>query len=306
MFDDDEDLEQWDDEPIAQSTLDRTNLLRGVFWKSRGDRDRLENEYASAFRISQLAGRAPAGPFAEAAKRTDREKMLQWIDQAQRAGCGSLERWREIRMGRGDELSRADYIIGELSIQVRIGSADEGKTSRIVKLHGSLGFVSPAGRSSLRLVLRDHSKCKDFLAPFLAAAVLAAAGELTAKTFDAVVVGAGKNKCWSETRSLNCPGLEQARDYLSDLLSDLLFRKNHYFLPIEAVEAVDKELERGRETDVLDVIGDIRDNEFAGCSSDYGPIRDARRFEPPTLQEVKRIMNRRFGLIRSVFGKAKG
>ncbi len=306
IFEDDEDLEQWDDEPIAQSTLDRTNLLREVFWKARGDCDRLLNEYANAFRISQLAGQAPAGPFAEAARRTDREKMLEWIDQAQSAGCGSLERWREIRMGRGDESSRADHIISELSIQVRTGGADGGETSRIVKLHGSLGFVSPAGRSSLRLILRDHSKCKDFLGPFLAAVVLAAAGELTAKTFDAVVVGAGKNKCWRETRGLNSPSVERARDYLSDLLSDLLFRKNHYFLPIEAVEAADKELERGRETDVLDVIDDIRDNEFAGCSSDYGPVRDARRFEPPAIEEVKRLINRRFGLIRSVFGKAKG
>ena len=306
MFEDDEDLEQWDDEPIAQSTLDRTNLLRDVFWKARGDRDRLIGEYANAFRISQLAGQAPVGPFEEAAKRTDREKMLQWIEQAQSAGGGSLEGWHQLRMGRGDELSRADRIISELSIPVRIGITNGEQQSRIVKLHGNLGFVSPDGRSSLRLVLRDQSKCKDFLAAFLAAVVLAAAKELTGKTFDAIVVGAGKNKYWNETRSLNSPGVQQARDYLSNLLGDLLFSKNHYFFPIEAVEAADKELGSGPEDDVLDVIGDIRDNEYASCSSDYGPIRNARRFEPPSIGEVKRIMIRRFGLIRSVFGKAKG
>ena len=31
------DLEQWQDEPVAQSILDRTTLLREVFWKARGN-----------------------------------------------------------------------------------------------------------------------------------------------------------------------------------------------------------------------------------------------------------------------------
>jgi hypothetical protein len=154
-------------------------------------------------------------------------------------------------------------------------------------------------------VLRDKPKAKDFLGPFLSAIVLAAAGELTEKIFHAIVVGAGKNKSWSDTRSLHCPSAEQARNYLSDLLSDLLFGKNHYFLPIEAVEEVDKEIARGRAGDLLDVVIDARENEFAKCSSDYGPIRDARRFEPPTIDALKRIVDRRFGLIRAIFDRDK-
>jgi hypothetical protein len=55
----------------------------------------------------------------------------------------------------------------------------------------------------------------------------------------------------------------------------------------------------------LDAINDVRDNEFSRCSSDYGPIRNARRFEPPPLGTLKRIMERRFGLIAAIFDRKK-
>ncbi len=305
IFEDEvEDLEQWQDEPIAQSILERTTLLREVFWKSRGNPELLATEYAKSFRISRLAGHAPAGPFEQAAKRVDFESMRHWIDQARHGGCASLDRWNEIRMGRGDESAKADRLIAEVVIPLDTGLGG-AKHDRIVRIHGSLGFVSHSGDASLRLVLRDKPKAKDFLGGFLSGIVLAAAGELDSNQFHAIVVGAGKNKSWSETRSLARPTAEQARNYLSDLVTDLLFGKNHYFLPIEAVEEVDKEVARDRGGDLLDIIYDLRDNDFARCSSDYGPIRNARRFDPPTLEALIRIMDRRFRLPGAIFGREK-
>jgi exodeoxyribonuclease V gamma subunit len=303
IFEDEgEDLEQWQDEPIGQSILDRTTLLREVFWKARGNRELLASEYAKAFRMSQLTGDAPAGPFAQAAERIDRANLEQWIEQAQNSGCGSLDRWHEIRMGRGDDFAQADRIVGELSIPLRTGVGGDTQ-DRVVKIHGSLGFFSPTGYSSLRLVLREEAKVKDFLGPFLSAILLAAAGELGETQFDAIVIGARKGKSRSDIRSLQRLSAEQARNYLSDLVSDLLFEKNHYFLPIEAVEEVERA--RGRGDDLVDVVNELRDNDFAKCSSDYGPIRDARRFEPPTIEALKRIVDRRFALIRAIFRKEK-
>ena len=303
IFEDDGDeIDPTQDEPIAQTILDRTMLLREVFWKSRGDHKLLELEYDKALRLSQLAGEAPAGPFAQAAQRTDRETMAHWIEQARSAGCASLEQWREVRMGRGDEFAKADRVVPELEIPLR-GEIAQG--SRVVRIQGSLGFISPAGNASLRLVLRDKPKVKDFLWSFLAAMVLAAAGEMSGQHFHSIVVGAGKNHPWNEIRSLRCPSTEQARNYLSDLVSDLLLEKNHYFLPIEAVENVSKEMVRGSGGDLVDIVNEARDNEFAKCSSDYGPIRDARRFDPPGLQQLKKIMARRFGSIASIFVREK-
>ncbi len=306
IFEDDgEELEQWQDEPIAQSILDRTVLLREVFWKSRGDRELLENEYAKAIRISQLGGQAPAGPFAQAAERIDRESLKHWIAEAGAAGCESLDRWREVRMGRGDEFATADRILSELVIPIRVEVRGGGAQSRVVKIHGNLGFLSPAGNSSLRPVLRDKPKVKDFLNGFVSALVLAASGELAERQFHAIVVGAKGNNHFKDKRTLGCPTAEQARAYLSDLLTDLLFEKNHYFLPIEAVEHVNKEMARGQAGDLIDIIDDMRENEFSRCSSDYGPIRNARRFKAPSVELLKGIMQRRFGLIRSIFGKEK-
>ncbi len=150
---------------------------------------------------------------------------------------------------------------------------DSDPQIRVAKIRGSLGFTSPSGDASIRLVLRDKAKPKDFLGGFLAAMVLAAAGELTAGQFHAIVLGPGKTPTKSDIRSLHCPTSDDARDYLSNLISDLLFDKNHYFLPIEAVEDVEKENARGGRGNLLDLIYDARDNEFGRCASDYGPIR---------------------------------
>ena len=68
----------------------------------------------------------------------------------------------------------------------------------------------------------SSARVKDFLGPFVTALVLAASGELSAKNFDAIVVGARKNQPFHNTRSLACPSAEQARDYLSQLVGDLL------------------------------------------------------------------------------------
>ncbi len=299
-----DELAQWEDEPIAQSILERTNLLREVFWKTRGNRELLAIEYAKSFRISRLSGEAPAGPFEQAAQQNDLREMGQWIELAERAGCLNLERWQEIRMGRGDELAKSDRIVSELSIPVRnVFGGDE--QIRVVKIHGSLGFFSPVGDAALRLVLRKESKAKDFLGPFVSAILLAAAGELDERQFSAIVAGAGKGKSWIKIQGLHCPTSEQARAYLSDLLTDLLFDKNHYFLPIEAVEKVQREIDEEGTEDLEDIVNVVRDNEFSNCSSDYGPIRDARRFEPPTADHLKLILDRRFRLIRSIFSKEK-
>ena len=306
IYDDDaEDLELSQNEPIAHSILHRTTLMREVFWKARGDTQLAATEYVKALRIAQLMGRAPAGPFAEAAERTDRATMANWIDQAHRAGCAKLDRWHEVRMGRGDEFATADRLVDELLVPLRIPGSDGTVRDRMVRIHGALGFISPGGDASLRLVLRDRPKVKDFLWAFLSALVLTAAEEMSAKHFHAIVAGAGKNKSWHEIRNWTCPSIERAREYLSDLTTDLLFGKNHYFLPIEAVEDVHKEIRRRDDVDLVDIVNETRDNEFAKCSSDYGPIRDARRFAPPTNEALRDLMRRRFELIGGMFVHGK-
>ncbi len=292
--------EQWQDEPVAQSILDRTVMLREVFWKARGNPAIMASEFCDAFKVSQIQGHAPAGSFAQAAQRADIQSLEKWIAESSRAGA-HVDQWREIRLGRTDQAAHADQILPELSLSVDVPGL--GGQPRRVLIYGNAGFLSPALDASIRLVLRDKAKPKDYLAPFLAALVLTAAERMTTGTFRAIVVGAGRDKSWNETKILQCPSADQAKSYLSTLVADLLFGKNHYFLPIEAVEDVFGAIGKARRFDSSDIIDDLRDNEFKKCSSDYGPIRDARRFDPPNPRDLQQIMERRFGLIRAIFTK---
>jgi hypothetical protein len=300
MFDDDDqDVRGLDHEPIAHSLLSRTNLLREVFWKVKGDSHNLEECYEKALRVSQLTGDSPVGLFADAAQENDLNTVRHWIEQARAAGCDPLNSWQEWRLGRGDYRANADRVLNELSFV--LPAKDAHKKDRVIKLYGSLGFVSPSGTASMRTVLRDEAKSKHFLGPIVAAIVLSASGEADDDCFRAILLGAGKKHAWHQGIVFEGLNRQIAHDYLSDLIADMLLERNHYFLPIEAVEKADKELVRGNEGDVLDVINDFREDEFATCSSDFGPIRNARRFEPPTLTDIKRILDRRFGLIHAIF-----
>jgi exodeoxyribonuclease V gamma subunit len=298
--DESEDSEEHQDEPIAQSILDRTVLLREAFWNARGEPEDLASKYSKAFKLAQTHGHAPAGPFADAARVVDLASLEAWIEHARLAGYENLASWREIQLGRAAEFATSERVAGELILEVQVPRTE--KKIQRVKIHGSAGFLSPALDASIRPVLRDTAKAKDFLGPFLSAIVLAAAGQITAPKFRAIVL-CSKNKSAHKVRSLECPAPQQARDYLAALVSDLLFEKNHYFIPIEAVEAVSNAIIKGGSPDLVDMVDEIRDNDFKSCASDFGPIRGARRFEPPSAKALKRILERRFGIMRTLFGK---
>jgi hypothetical protein len=172
---------------------------------------------------------------------------------------------------------------------------------RKVKLHGSLGTFSPALDSSLRLVTRANPKAQDFLELFIAAIALHAAGEPVAKKFEALVLGdrartSSKPAFWS--RRLRTPEPEAAREYLAQLVGEMITRAHDYFLPIEAVGEARRALRSGK--DPLDRIDSVREG-LGSCASDYGPVRNARDYEPPDETEVAAIIGRRFAPVEAIF-----
>ncbi len=302
--DQDDASEDHQDEPVAQSILDRTVMLREAFWKSRGDRDSAAHDYRDRFRIAQAQGRAPAGLFAEEANSADSAVLGEWLDQAREAGARDLADWQEIRIGRGDEFASADRLLDEILLEVAIPRA-EGPHARTVKIHGALGFVSPAMDASIRCVLRDEPKAKDFLPLFFSALALAASGATDAKEFAAIVAGGAGGRGKRRIKRFRLPPPKAAREYLAALAADLLSDENYYFLPIEAVEKVWRAWKGAKKrtagAGLVDLIDGVRESEQSRCSSDYGPIRDARRFDPPGESELKSIIERRFGPIGSIF-----
>jgi hypothetical protein len=101
---------------------------------------------------------------------------------------------------------------------------------------------------------------------------------------------------WS--RTLYTPAPDAAREYLAQLVGEMTTRAHDYFLPIEAVGLARRAIRDGK--DPLDPIDNLREG-FGSCASDYGPVRNARDYEPPDELEVTAIIGRRFGPVEAIF-----
>ncbi len=301
MADDNAAEEEALDEPIVQSRMGHARVLRDAFWAARGDPDTFKAAYREALEIAQMKGLAPAGPFADAALAADCARFARWC-AAMGDAREDLDRWRVFRIGRGDEFSRADKLLPALPLDVPVVDNAGRPTIRRVNLHGSLGAFSPSLDCSIRLVARKRPKPRDFLEPFIAALLLNAAGEPVPRVFNALVLGdpAGTAKdtgAWS--RTLRMPSPEAAREYLAALIGEMMAGAHDYFLPIEAVAAAREALTAGK--DAIAAIDQTRENPISSCASDFGPVRNARDYEPPDETEIEGIIERRFGLVAAIF-----
>ena len=302
----DESEEAAEDEPLEIPRMDNTVLMREVFWAARGDFAFAAREYERAFSIAQMQGRAPAGSFGAAAQTRDLALLARWREQLACEGLDISRDWEEIRLGPADEFARPSTILDPLVIEAQATRPDGARVTQRVRLYGRLGRFSRARDASFQGTLRKDSKSRDFVAMALGAIVLAAAGEPMPSEFRAITLCGGVDKASNSlkpsVRELPLPSQEDARTYLATLVSDLLSGENFYFFPIEAAEMCLKEPKKGAPPrDLQQTVVDIRDNDFGSCASDYGPIRNARRFEPPDDEQIRQILARRYVPIAAIF-----
>ncbi len=307
MDDDDGDDEDTENEPLTQTQLDLVVLLRDAFWRGRGEAEAVRAEYERGLRLHQLEGKAPVGPFADAVRTAFSRRIDLCIEQAQALRIANLEGWERIRFGGAEEAADADRVLPPILLDVKVRRLAGDRTVR-VSLRGTVA-VSPRRDKSIRCIARaSGAGPKDFLEGFLGAIALAAAGETSARSFQAIAVGSSGDGADEVkiTRELKVPSAAQALEYLTALADDLFSANNHYFLPIDAVAEVYKKARKGkRVTDRLiwETIEDLRDNDFHRCSSDYGPIRNPRFYNPPPPRQVKEIIKRRFDPIQTIFSQ---
>jgi exodeoxyribonuclease V gamma subunit len=299
----DGDDQDTDEEPLDQNALNRTMSLREALWSARGNRDQIEATYRQDFALRELKGDAPTGPFARAAQDRDLAKLGLGLIQAAKIGVTNLDGWQQVALGGADDFSEIDRTLSEIAIQIDATRADN-TLIHTVKLRGRIGPVSPDLSRWIRCVAGKKAKPTDFLDGFLAAIVLSAAGETMPLDFMAIAVGGdddGQN-AKKFSRSFKPPARAEALEYLELLTRDLLSDRNHYFFPIEAVrEIISRGLTEDRE--IQDVVEAIRDNDFASCRSDFGPVADARSFPSYAAEDIRAIVNRRFGPLKAIFEK---
>ena len=304
MIEDDDAPEDADDEPIEQSRLNRAVMLRTVFWRAGGKLDAIEQEYAREVRIAQAHGHASAGLFAEAAKAADDSTLRQWLAQASEAGVSGFDGWNEIRIGRADEFADAAEVLDPITLNAQVRRHDGTTMTQRVSLYGTIRGVSPDAGAAINCVLRKSVKSKDFLPQFINVISLAATGASLPKTFRAILLRSDPEKNPNWIRKFETMDRESALSYLTAVVSDLLSTGNDYFLPIEAVEKVVKELDNGKKAhDLVDTVEQLLLVDAAACSSDYGPVRNPRDFDPPDEETIAQIVARRFDPIRGIFEK---
>jgi hypothetical protein len=210
--------------------------------------------------------------------------------------------WKDIRIGRADEFANAGEIIAPIEVNARVRRHDGTTETQRVSIYGTIRGASREAGAAINCVLHKSVKAKDFLPPFLNAIVLAATGAKLPETFRAVVVGTQSEKLTEWTREFRPMAREAAIAYLTAVVSDLLSAGNDYFLPIEAVEEVVKELRKPEDSrDLIEAVERILLNDFHKSSSEYGPVRNATDFDPPDEERVKEIVERRFGPIIGMF-----
>jgi exodeoxyribonuclease V gamma subunit len=290
------------DEPVEQSRLDRTVMLRNVFLHAGPDFASLDNECARQVRLAQARGQSPAGLFADAAATADAAALRQWVAQASKAGVTDFDKWKDIRIGRAEEFANVGEILAPIVLDASVRRHDGTTTTRRVSLYGTIRGASPAAGAAINCVLHKTLKPKDFLPVILNAIVLAAAGVKLPAKFRAIVVGTDVTNRKPWTRDFPTMDRESALCFLTTAVSDLLSTGNDYFLPIEAIEHVVKELRRPeRERDLIEAVERTLLNDLPKCSSDYGPVRNARDFDPPDEGEIESIVERRFKPIIGIF-----
>ncbi len=304
MFDDDDAAEEGGDEPLEQSILQKSILLRDVFWESGGDPAAIEQKYKDAFSVAQMKGQAPAGVFADTAAVVHQQLIKRWIEKAAQAGVGNLAQWQDIRIGRADEFFRADRLVDAIALDVNVERPGAVAFTQRVNLYGTIRRMSPKLDAAMQGVVREGTKARDLLALAMHSIALSAAGESIDPNFRAVIVGGGDSPAW--VRKFAPMSRETARQYLAKLASELLSGAGNYFLPIEAVESVQTARRKGEDDIIEEKLESLRDavgNEKHFCSSDYGPIRRAiaHSFEPPKMDNLLSIIDDRFGPIAGIF-----
>jgi len=302
MLEDEDALEQAEDEPVQQSRLDRTVMLREVFWRARANLNLLDDEYARQVRIEQANGHAPAGLFAEIAEMADAAALRQWIAQASQAGVTGFDKWKDVRIGRADEFADAGEILAPIALNASLRRHDGTIVTQRVSLYGTLRTVSPESGAAINCVLHKNVRPKDFLPAFLNAIVLAATGATLPEGFRAIVIGTQSTKPSEFIREFRPMDRDSALAFLNTVVGDLLSTGNEYFLPIEAVAEVIEELDKpANRRDLVEAVDRIRFNEFSKSSSAYGPVRNATSFDPPDEEEIAKIVERHFKPIIGIF-----
>jgi exodeoxyribonuclease V gamma subunit len=324
-----------EEEDFELARLAETTILRSAFYQAvlhDLDPGEIYNQMVDRFK---LAGHFPVGEPGRVLSARHRQLLNDWQSVLKIINCGGagldLER---LRFGRSSVAERAEKIFdpllleankpdgqGELTrVPIRLSGLSEGLLQErqiSISLQPSRLPENPGGAQNAakfyRLLLRglfDHL-------------LLSAAGALRQEIRAVRLIYAdGTGEAGFLGLKLAPITAEAARDWLAGLAGDLLSGPHAYLLPCEAVfidfhrflkAAVKNKagLDLGRaDANQIDrpgllyrpdglkiapAISEMAGDDFASFSSFYGPVPKPRNYRPPAAEDLKAIIERRFG-----------
>jgi exodeoxyribonuclease V gamma subunit len=295
LFEEEEPSDE-EDEPLKQSRLDRTVLLRAAFWRAAREGIAAPDAYREGLRRRQLEGAAPTGPFAESDRTIAAGVLSAWSANVAEQELTDLDRWLVIRLGRADEFADVSEIHPPLILKLELPRPGGGTRNLEASLYGALDRCSPEFDASLRFVERGSTYDSDFLGPFLSAVALWASGLARGTSFNAYVIPGDAPRQPRIRRVFEPMGEADAKAYLARIVTDLLSEAHDYFLPAEAVFAAHKVLRSDPDALIVPAIRKVQSGTWGFHPWESGPVHFvSERFEPPSEQKAREIINRRFG-----------
>ncbi len=306
LHEDDEDEQAArEDEPFVLGRFGETKLLREVFFDAMSPDAPadapadFEQLYALHIESRVQRGLMPVGLFGEAERRRHLACLDGWRESARQRDLLDRCKFRVYRFGHASEDERVDQLESPIILDVPLAN---GSQSVRVELFGRTDLVAQELPASVSPVVRDQASDKDFLSSFLDAVVLSQLpGHRAGGQYHAHVIPGGDGGDPSKSHRV-FKGITEVkgRQFLTELLTDLLGGPHAYLLPCEAVFDY---LSQGNS--IERIVEEMKENDRTSCSSRYGPVSNFQEYDPPGEDEAHRIIARRFGLFLETGGMGK-
>lgn len=297
--DEDEDILLEESELFETSLRARSILLHDVFWEKlvRQQRERTEQDFGQLYdaraRYWELVGQVPTGPFYRAARQRHLRTLETWADNMTKLGLEALPRVEVRRFGRQAEHEFIDIAQEPLTMKVPAPKWPGGELH--VEIYGRTESLLPDRNAAIITNPTERVwslSRKYFMRGFLDHVLLAARGESKSEPWG-VYINPGEEvqnyKLKNCVRKFKPVDQAQAQGYLGNVISDMLSQVHAYYMPIEVV------FEHRERDEPLELVAERkRRNRWATTSADFGPVREAQRFEPP--DNALEIIERRYGL----------
>ena len=241
----------------------------------------------------------PVGLFKDAERRRHLACLVGWHRAARQSNLLGIGRFHIRRFGRAREDERVERLESSIPLDVPLTNGPDGPRVVRVELVGRTELVAQDLPGSMTPVVRDKVNDKDFLSGFLDAVILSLVpGHHDPAPFHAhVIPGSQAPDSSTAHRILRNIDAPRARQFLTNVVADLLGGPHVYLLPCEAVFT---QILKG--TSIEESVAKMLENDRSACSSRYGPVPNIEQYQAPDEDEARAMIERRFGLFRDSGG----